>query len=106
MQSSLFIRPGVCRIKRVSGAPAIAQPSAYYPIIAAEMEHFRRRRRRIGTLAFDDRNGRDPTTDGRQHLRTLWRSVAGFNPPCGVFPAQMVVVLRTGIALACSVWLS
>src|SRR5260370_10784595 len=106
MQSSLFIRPGVCRIKRVSGAPAIAQPSAYYPIIAAEMEHFRRHRRRIGILAFDDGNGRDPTTDGRQPLRSLWRSVAGINHQSGVFRAQMGLVLPPGIALDFCEWLS
>jgi hypothetical protein len=70
------------------------------------MEHFRRRRRRIGTLALDDRNGRDPTTYGRQDFRRLWRCAAVINDQSGIFRAQMGLVLPLGIALDFREWLS
>jgi hypothetical protein len=70
------------------------------------MEHFRWRRRRIGTSAFDDRDGRDPTTSGRQDFHSLWRSVAGINHQSGIFRAQMGLVLPIGIALDFREWLS
>jgi hypothetical protein len=70
------------------------------------MERFRRRRRRFGTLTFDDRNGRDPTTSRRQHFRGWWRSFAGINHQSGIFHAQMGLVLPIGIALDLCEWLS